>query len=286
MKSSAFPALLAGLLLAGAAGAQPRPAASPAPAVAPAANQWRTPNPLDVLVIDTTKGRIIVEMNPRVAPLAVARVRDLTRAGIYNGRAFFRVIDKFMDQTGDPLDTGTGGSDKPNLPAEFVFRRDAATPMVVVAREGGTETGFIGALPVAGQTLDLALLTVDHKVNAWGLFCSGVAGMARAEPPDSGNSQFFLMRDDVHSLDQKYTAWGRVIFGMDVVRAIKTGEPPVDPDKMTTVRLLADIPVAQRPAIRVADTRGAWATAALDRARAQKVVGVTACDIDIPAEVK
>jgi len=88
------------------------------------------------------------------------------------------------------------------------------------------------------------------------MFCPGVVGMARSDAPDSANSQFFLMRATTASLDQKYTAFGRAIAGFDVIRAIKVGEPPTDPDRMTTVRILADIPVAEQPKIRVADTRG------------------------------
>ena len=159
--------------------------------------------------------------------------------------------------------------------------------MTVIYKEGGQEQGFIGAMPVFGQTLDLALLTADNRVNAYGAFCPGVAGMARAESADSANSQFFLMRGATTALNQKYTPWARVISGMDVVTAIKTGEPvPPPQDKMTVVRLLADIPTAERPKIRVVDTAGPWFKARASGAAAQKVVGVSICDLDIPSEVK
>nr|MBP7650153.1 peptidylprolyl isomerase [Phenylobacterium sp.] len=112
------------LALAGSALAAPKapaaPLVPPAPG-APAAADWRTPDPDNVLVIDTTKGRILVELTPQVAPSHVTRVKELTRSGLYDGRSFFRVIDAFMAQTGDPQDTGEGGSDKPDLDAEFTF---------------------------------------------------------------------------------------------------------------------------------------------------------------------
>jgi peptidylprolyl isomerase len=274
-----------GLLSATSAEAAPPTAA---PAVAPpSAADWRAPDPQNVVVIDTNKGRIIIEMEPRLAPKTVAQVRQLVREKFYDGRAFFRVIDNFMDQTGDPTDTGTGGSSKPNLPPEFTFRRGSDTPMTVIYKEGGQEQGFIGVMPVFGQTLDLAVLTADNRVNAYGAFCSGVAGMARANTPDSANSQFYLMRGTTSALDQKYTPWARVISGMDVVTSIKTGEPvPPPQDKMTTVRLLADIPAAERPKIRVVDTAGAWFKATAARAAADKVVGASICDLEIPSEVK
>jgi len=261
---------------------------APAPELAaPSEADWRTPDPADVLVIDTSKGRVIVELTPEVAPKSAAQVRELARAGFYDGRAFFRVIDGFMDQTGDPTDTGGGGSTRPNLPGEFTFRRDATTPMTVADKEGGHEAGFIKSLPVISQSLDLAMLTADHKVSAWPTFCPGVVGMARADDPDSGNSQFFLMRGTQTSLDQKYAAVGHVIAGMDVVRAIKTGEPVAAPqDKMVTVRVLADMPAAQRPSVRVIDPRSAWFTAMTARVRAEKLIGLSVCDLDLPSQVK
>src|ERR1700733_5050261 len=80
--------------------ARAKPAAPVATAAAPAATDWRTPDPQDILVIDTNRGRIMVELSPKVAPQSAARMRDLARAGFYDGRSFFRVIDNFMDQTG------------------------------------------------------------------------------------------------------------------------------------------------------------------------------------------
>ena len=261
--------------------------AKPAGPAAPGTADWRSPDPNDVLVIDTNKGRILVEMLPEVAPKHVAQVRALAHEGFYDGQRFFRVIDKFMDQTGDPQNNGQGGSSKPNLPAEFTFRRGADLPFVMAADQTVAEVGFIKSLPVMSQSMMLAAMTKDQKVTAWGLYCQGVMGMARDSTPDSGNSQFFLMRYPYPSLDKNYTAWGRVISGLDVVRDIKVGEPVADPqDRMDHVRLLADIPEASRPKIRVIDPKGPWFRAEIVRVRAAKGADFTACDIEIPAEVK
>ncbi|HWA61342.1 MAG TPA: peptidylprolyl isomerase, partial [Caulobacteraceae bacterium] len=264
---------------------------APAGPSGPTDADWRTPDPENVLVSDTSKGRIVVELAPAAAPQAAAQVRALARAGFYNGRAFFRVLDGFMDQTGDPKDDGTGQSDKPNLPPEFTFRRGADTPIVVVDKSGGSEWGYLGSLPVVSQTMDLALLMADHKVSAYGAYCPGVLGMARSDDPGSGNSQFFLMRGTTASLNQNYTAFGATIAGLDVIRAIKTGAPGSghvdDPqDKMLTVRVLADIPEAERPKVRVLDPRGPWFKVLVERARKEKLVGFSVCDIDLPGEAK
>jgi peptidylprolyl isomerase len=263
------------------------PVAAPAAPAAPGPGDWRTPDPNDVLVIDTNRGRIFVELVPEVAPQFAARVRELAHQHFYDGQTFFRVIDGFMDQTGDPKNNGTGGSSQPDLPAEFMFRRGPATAVAAPVDLTANEVGFIKALPVESQSMMLAAMTKDGKVQAWPLFCAGVAGAARGDNPDSANSQFFLMRADYPKLEKRYTAFGRVIAGQDVVNAIKTGEP-VDPpqDKMERVRLLADLPAAERPKIRVVDPNGPWFQAEVARVRAQDGAGFSACDVNIPAEVR
>ena len=281
------PALLASTFATLALLAGPAFAAAPAGPAAPGPADWRTPDPNDVVVIDTNKGRIILELVPELAPQFTARVRELAHEHFYDGQTFFRVIDGFMDQTGDPQNTGTGGSPKPDVPAEFSFRRGPDTPFAPAVDETVDEVGFIKSVPVKSQSMMLAPMTVDGKVKAWPLYCPGVAGAARADNPDSANSQFFLMRAAYPKLEQRYTAFGRVVAGQDVVLAIKTGEPVADPqDRMERVRLLADLPPAERPKIRVIDPTGPWFKAELARVRAQDGAAFQACDVNIPAEVK
>src|SRR5437016_14373915 len=143
-------------------------------------------DPDNTLILDTTKGKVTIAMRPDLAPGHVARIKELVRQGFYDGIVFHRVIDGFMAQTGCPQGTGTGGSDYPNLPAEF-----SAEPHV-----------------------------------------RGTASMARAQSPNSANSQFFICFDDARFLDKQYTVWGKVIEGMDNVDQIKRGEPVRDPDKI------------------------------------------------------
>jgi cyclophilin family peptidyl-prolyl cis-trans isomerase len=161
-----------------------------------------------VLVIETTKGGILVEMAPEAAPAHVERIKLLTREKVYDGLVFHRVIDQFMAQTGDPLGTGEGQSSHPDIKGEFTWRRDAAAPVRARARLAGQTLGFSRTLPIATQPNDLMIMTADKKVAAWGLYCPGVAGMARGEDNDSANSQFFLMRQPYPSLEKRYTAVG------------------------------------------------------------------------------
>ncbi|HEY9010622.1 MAG TPA: peptidylprolyl isomerase [Devosia sp.] len=164
-------------------------------------------DPENTLLVETTKGLVVIEMRPDLAPNHVAHIKKLAREGAYDGVVFHRVIDGFMAQTGDvkfgnsnkpefnPSLTGTGGSSYPNLKQEF-----NAEPHV-----------------------------------------RGVASMARSQNPDSANSQFFIVFDDARFLDRQYTVWGKVIEGMDNVDQIKRGEPVRDPDKMVSVRVAADV---------------------------------------------
>ncbi len=277
-------ALLAGLCLATISTAS---LAAPAARLAkPTEKDWRTPAPDTILVIDTNKGRVLVELIPEVAPNHVARLRELTRAGVYDGRTFFRVIDRFMAQTGDPRDTGEGGTDKPNLKAEFTFRRGTETPFVAMAAPAGLQVGYLKSLPVVSQAWSWSDVTSDKKVAAWGTYCPGVVGMARDEDNNSANSQFFLMRQPYPSLDKRYTAFGRVISGLDVVRSIKTGEPvPAPQDLMRRVRLLSDIPEGERPKVRLIDPKGPWFAAETKRLRALKGADFSVCDIEPPVRI-
>ena len=291
MKPTTF-LLAAGLvaLSAGAATAQARKPAPPTAVAAPArpaAADWRTPKPDDVLVIDTNKGRIIVEMTPETAPLYTERMRTLALQHFFDGHTFFRVIEDFMDQTGDPENRGTGGSTLPDVKAEFLFRRGPATPFVLAVDQSVAEVGFIKSLPVMTQSMMLAPMTKDGKISGYGLYCPGVAGAARGGEDDSANSQFFLMRAAYPALERRYAAWGRVISGQDVVTAIKVGEPVADPqDRMERVRVLSDIPEKERPKIRVIDPAGPWFKAEIARAKAAKGAEFSACDVNIPVEVK
>ena len=144
----------------------------------------------NTLVLETTQGRVVIELRPDLAPNHVARIKELVQQGFYDGVVFHRVIEGFMAQTGDPTGTGRGGSGK-NLKAEFS--------------------------------------KAPHE--------RGTVSMARANHPDSADSQFFICFDDAHFLDGKYTVWGRVIEGMENIDKIKRGEPVKDPDKIISMRV-------------------------------------------------
>ncbi|MFN3619437.1 peptidylprolyl isomerase [Sphingorhabdus sp.] len=159
-------------------------AAALSPALAqPAVPAPTAPDPENILVLDlSTGGRVTIQMFPAVAPAHVERIKTLTRQGFYNGVVFHRVIDGFMAQTGDPTGTGQGGSELPDLKAEF-----NSTPhlrgTVSMARTNEPDTAnsqfFICFQP---------RFNLDNKYTVFGRVTSGmqfVDAIERGEPPVS-----------------------------------------------------------------------------------------------------
>jgi cyclophilin family peptidyl-prolyl cis-trans isomerase len=88
-------------------------------AVMPLPAGAQAPDPENTLYLDLSYGRVVIRLRPDLAPNHIARIKQLTRAGFYDGIVFHRVLEGFMAQSGDPTGTGMGGSDEPDLKAEF-----------------------------------------------------------------------------------------------------------------------------------------------------------------------
>ena len=284
MIATAMLTATAGAALAQDATAVPAPPAPPSP---PA--EWRTVAPENLLVIETSKGQVLVELAPQIAPAHVERIKLLASRGFYDNLVWHRVIDWFMAQTGDPLSTGEGQSWYPDLKGEFTFRRGADMAFTPVAAPVGALVGFIDSIPVQTQPDALMSGTGDNKVHGWALYCPGVAGMARDEGNDTANSQFFLMRQAYPALDKRYTVWGRVVSGLDVVRSLKASGTPdglvQGPDQMTRVRVASDLPAAERPTAAVLNTNSATFQTLAQQARQARGADFSLCDIDLPVRV-
>jgi len=167
-------------------------------------------DPENTMIITLKDGDVTIALRPDLAPKHVAQIKELVREGAYDNVAFHRVMDGFMAQTGDvqfgdmedgynSQRAGMGGSDKPDLPAEFS--------------------------------------DVPYE--------RGIVGMARAQDPDSANSQFFIMLAPNAGLNGQYTVVGEVESGMELVDNIKKSDNPqtgavIDPDRMIKVRIAAD----------------------------------------------
>jgi cyclophilin family peptidyl-prolyl cis-trans isomerase len=259
---------------------------------APATAEWRTIPAENLLIIDTVHGKIVVELDPRVAPQAVERIRTLANQGFYDGLKFHRVIPDFMAQGGDPLGTGEGGSQLADVPGEFTFRRGRADGFVLSGPggDGVSQLGFVGSMAVQTQPDAQMMVTADFKVEAIALFCPGVLGMARNDNPNSANSQFYIMTAANEVLNGAYTPFGRVLSGMDAVKALKAGDRAqngrvADPDLMTRVRTASALPEGQRPTARVMATASPAFAALVTETRTRLGMRFNVCEVQPPAEV-
>lgn len=241
------------------------------------AGDWFPLVPENTLVIDTSKGRIVVEMRPDLAPLAVARIRQLSRERLYDGLLFHRVIDGFVDQTGNPGNYDGGASSHPNLPPEFFATLERNRIDAVASTSSDRITGFDGAQPIEAAPVP------GHpgQLRVWGAYCDGVAGMGRQAGLDTANSEIFFMRGPARRLDHDYTPWGRVVAGLDVVHAIAIGVPPTHPDRMIQVRVMTDLAAADRPKLEVIDTSSPKFHDEIDAARKRLGADFSVCDVAI-----
>ncbi len=223
---------------------------------------WREIDPDNLLRMRVRNGTVLIELRPDIAPAHVAQVKEIVRNGHYDGLPFHRVIDDFMAQGGE-VRSVYPQAPYPSLQPEFTFRRDPnSQPLTAIGKtSSGDLLGFYDGFLVQSRPESLALLMADKSVETWIVHCQGIASMARADAPDSADTQFFLMRQPQIALDQSYTAWGRVVSGLDVVRRIKAGPEatdgrlsPAESDRLIRAEVLSDVDAMERPRVYVQAT--------------------------------
>jgi peptidylprolyl isomerase len=160
---------------------------------------------LEIDIAGEANGTIVIDLFEETAPLHTAQITAIAESGLYDGVVFHRVIDGFMAQTGD-VQNGIMGND------------------LSMAGTGGSEFA------------DIPAEFTDQP------FERGIIGMARAQNPNSANSQFFIMFEPGYFLNGQYTVVGEVVEGMDIVDAIKrgagqNGSVVGQPDVMQAVRV-------------------------------------------------
>lgn len=290
MKIRGFAAALAmaGLLLPACAETVDGAWSIEAPEDVAASPEWRPVDPERLFIFDTNKGRILIEAFPEVAPNHVAHFQAIIRSGDYDGTSFHRVIDTFMAQGGDIFALKGRESGQPNVKGEFTFRRDVAKmPLeATIGPEDSAKHGYYHGVPIQTQPSFFAEMSVDGLVESSIPHCASIVSTARTSDPDSANGQFFLMRGYSPHLDRLYSSWGRVIEGQDVVMSIKTGSEQnngsvTNPDILTSAKIAADLPEAERPKAYVLRTDSDTFRAALETKGE-----VNICDLDpVPAVI-
>jgi peptidylprolyl isomerase len=251
--------------------------------------EWRGIDKENLIVVDLPAGPLYIELRPDLAPNHVAQIKTLVRKGFYDGLLFHRVIEGFVAQGGDPKGDGTGGSDLPDIKAEFARDSKDVTNFTVIGRDRvAARVGLIDGVPAGAEPETLRSFRADRAVRVWAAHCPGVMSMARATPPDSANSQFFLVIGDARqSLDQRYTVWGWIVDGIENARRIERGEPPKRPTPIVRMRIAADVPAEELPKIEVMRSDGAVFQTYLKEANLVDETGFVKdlCDIRPPRRV-
>ena len=227
---------------------------------------WRALDPQNTLVMAVNGTQVLVELAPRFAPRHAENIRVLARNGFYSKTSIVRVQDNYVTQWADPNDEDKEkalplGDAKATLPAEFSIPYKGLPIARLKDADGWAPvTGWVDGMPVAAD---------PAKNKAWMTHCYGVVGSARGNPTDSSNasSLYVIIGQAPRRLDLNITVVGRVLKGMEALSSLPRGPAPMgfyDKPEMNIplgpVRLLADLPAAERPALEVMRTDTAtWA---------------------------
>ncbi|MEZ5897620.1 MAG: peptidylprolyl isomerase, partial [Parvularculaceae bacterium] len=213
---------------------------------------WREIPADETLVIELERGRVVVALSPVLAPAHVEQVRTLTREKFYDGLSFYRVIDGFVAQGGDPFGERDVKSAKAEMKAEFVsdIGEDFSFFALPDADGFAPQSGFAASLPVG----------VDRAVGkAWHLHCAGAFAFGRGNEEDSASTEFYIALQPQRYLDRNLSVFGRVIDGMAHLQALRRVTPPESKDDdlgetIISMRMASDLPEDERPRFEILDS--------------------------------
>jgi peptidylprolyl isomerase len=231
------------------------------------AGDWRAPNPDDTLYLELARGRVVIELATQVAPQHVANLKTLVRNHYFDGLAIIRVQDNYVVQWDDP-------DHRRPVPAgvrpavEFTVDKRAAPRFEALPVRDlfAPEVGFLDGFPAARDRR-------THTV--WLAHCYGMVGAGRDDPPESdGTEMYAVIGHAPRQLDRNVALFGRVLQGMELLSSLPRGsgdmgfyvasEPPVP---ITSMRLAADVPAAERTPLEVLRTDSATFRSVLEQRR-------------------
>ena len=215
---------------------------------------WRVVAPENLLVVKTSHGETLIELNPDFAPGHTARMRQLAKDRALNSTEFYRVIDAFVAQTG--LNDGPKSDDYP----EIMNENERAISEATVFTPLGNDDLFA---PLVGHADGFAVGRNPEAGTEWLLHCPGAVAMARNTDPNSGAADYYIVLDAQRYLDRNLTVFGRVVSGMEFVQKVRRGDPeiasgviqePARGDTIFSVTLASEMPVESRPVVEVMKT--------------------------------
>jgi peptidylprolyl isomerase len=228
---------------------------------------WRTPDPENTLYVELPAGRVVIELAPAFAPLHVANIKTLARAGYFNGLAVIREQDNYVAQWGDPenrhpLPAGIG-----KVAPEFDSLRSGKMPFTALP-DGDVyapQVGFSAGFPVARSA---------HRV--WLAHCYGMVGVGRDLDIESGSGaeMYVVIGHAPRHLDRNVALVGRVLKGVELLSGLPRGSAAMGFYTKTetalpikSIRVAADVPAAQRSDLEVIRTDTATFAALVESRR-------------------
>jgi peptidylprolyl isomerase len=232
------------------------------------AQDWRSPDPGNTLYLDLPSGRVIIELAPRIAPLHVANITILARAHYFDGLAVLRVQDNYVVQWADPEHQRPIPDGVHLVAPEFTADRSASRRFELLPEHDvyAAQVGFLDGFPAARD---------PHSGLAWLAHCYAMVGIGRDDPPESdGTEMYAVIGHAPRQLDRNVTLVGRVLKGMELLSSLPRGSgemgfylksEPLLP--ISSVRIAADLPPAERTPIEVLRTDSATFRTVVDQRR-------------------
>lgn len=221
------------------------------------ATDWRVPNPEDLLYLDLTSGRVVIELATRIAPIHAANIKSLARAHYFDGLAVIRAQDNYVvqwdDEThGRALPQGIRSSVEFTADSHAVQRFELLPDHDLFA----PQVGFLDGFPAARDPR-------THSV--WLAHCYGMVGAGRDDPAESSGAELYAVIGNApRQLDRNVALVGRVLKGMELLSTLPRGSGEMGfyvasqaPVPITSIRVAADLPEAERTPIEVLRTDSA-----------------------------
>ncbi len=232
--------------------------------------QWRQLDENNTVLMTLPSGKVVIELAPQFSPKHVAQFIKLTKQGHYNGNKFYRVIDGFVAQAG-PEDGSEQDKAVPTLTLEGDWQTDKTWSFTKIQDNDlfAEQTGFKSGFSVAYN---------PSEQKAWLTHCPGIIAMARGSEPNTASSHFYIPNGQApRYLDRIMTIFGRVVYGMNHVQAIKRttgieGEYALDRREYTPIinmQMMTDVAKEERIIIEVENTESADFIAGIEKRRAR-----------------
>lgn len=217
------------------------------------ANHWQVIDPHNTLYIELESGRVIVELNPLLAPNHAQQFRDLAKEDFYKGLNFYRFVEGFVAQGGDMLEKRIVKIAKKAIRSERVHQSKTPLNVTYLDKSDGyaPKSGFLNGFAVGAN---------DNGTQYWQTHCPGAFAMARSNDPHSGGTEFYIVIGQApRYLDKNLTVFGQVRQGIEHINTLK--RRPVTDEKtkkfdnvIKTITLASELPADKREALMKMDT--------------------------------